>query len=290
MQISPLANRIMLLKPIWTIVWKVLLFFMVWGSMLAVVFVPMSSTLLQWGKTQPALARLYPDLVSLLTIIVATWFIIRFVDKQRFYSILFISKNLLRDFSLGLSIGTAWLGVSLVIAALAGWVQYDSSFTISWASLYIAGVAVMLNIMTQQLLLNGYIFQTIKSHTSPLVAVVASSILFSGYHFGAFHGMLLPAINVFAAGLLFCIASQASGNLWFPIGIHFAWNFSLGPLLGLTVSGTNRLGSGWQIFSLQGPGVFTGGSFGLEGGLIVTFTAGVGILFLIFYRSRQKAI
>jgi uncharacterized protein len=281
-----MANIATQLKPFWTVIWKVLLFFIIWASLLAVVFVPMSSTLLIWEKTQPVLARLYPDLVSLMTIVVATWFIFRFIDKREFYSILFSSKYLVRDFSLGLSIGTAWLGISLVIAALAGWLRYESSFTISWASLYIAGVAVLLNILTQQLLLNGYIFQTIKSHTSPVVAVVVSAIMFSGYHFGAFNGMWLPAVNVFLAGILFCLSYLVSGNLWFPVGIHFAWNFLLGPALGLTVSGTNRLGSGWQIFSLHGPAAFTGSSFGLEGGVIVTSVTAVFLL--LVYRLRRS--
>ena len=61
-----------------------------------------------------------------------------------------------------------------------------------------------------------------------------------------------------------------------PVGIHFAWNFLLGPTLGLTVSGTSHFGNNWQVFSLTGPAYFTGGSFGFEGGLIVTLTTALG--------------
>lgn len=49
----------------------------------------------------------------------------------------------------------------------------------------------------------------------------------------------LAAVNVFGAGILFGIAYAVSGNLWFPISIHFSWNFALGPLLGLSISGQN---------------------------------------------------
>jgi uncharacterized protein len=276
------------LKPIWTVIWRVLLFFIIWGCLLAIAIVPMSSTILLWSKMQPALARIYPDLVGLITILGATWFVMRFINKRGFYSLLFTSKNLIRDFSLGLGAGTVWLGISLVIAAVAGWLHYESPLTISWASLYVAGVAVMLNIMTQQLLLNGYIFHTIKSYTSPAIAVVVSAILFSGYHFGAFHGAWLPAVNVFQAGLLFCLAYELTGNLWLPMGIHFAWNFLMGPGLGLTVSGIKQLGSNGQVFSLQGPTIFTGGSFGLEGGVLVTLTAFVLIIIFIYYDSRRS--
>jgi uncharacterized protein len=282
-----MANVATRLKPVWTVIWKVLLFFIIWGSLLAGMYVPMSSTILAWGKTQPVLARIYPDLVSLISILIATWIVVRFVEKKELYGSLFPSKNMSRDVAVGLAIGTAWLGLSLIIAALAGWLKYESSSIFSWASLYIAGVAVLLNVMTQQLLLNGYIFRTIKMHASPVVAVVISAIMFSGYHVGAFHGLWLPAVNVFLAGVLFCIASLVSENLWLPIGMHFAWNFLMGPALGLTVSGTDRLGSGWKIFSLHGPGAFTGGSFGLEGGVIVTIVTLLLIVLISRFLNRE---
>jgi hypothetical protein len=44
--------------------------------------------------------------------------------------------------------------------------------------------------------------------------------------------------------------------LWLPIGIHFAWNSLLGPVLGLTVSGTDQLGVGWRVFQVEGPALF----------------------------------
>jgi hypothetical protein len=85
-----------------------------------------------------------------------------------------------------------------------------------------------------------------------------------------FAGALLPAVNVFVAGILFAMAYYITGNLWLPIAIHFTWNLLLGPVLGLTVSGQNQLNSGWQILSIHGPNLWTGGTFGIEGGLMVT--------------------
>jgi len=78
-----------------------------------------------------------------------------------------------------------------------------------------------------------------------------------------------------------------AGNLWFPIAIHFAWNFLLGPVLGLTVSGSGHLGLGWKMVVVDGPALFTGGAFGLEGGLVVTMTTAACIVAMIFYRRYQ---
>jgi hypothetical protein len=54
-----------------------------------------------------------------------------------------------------------------------------------------------------------------------------------------------------------------------PIAIHFTWNFLLGPFLGSAVSGQD-LANRWGLITLQGPALFTGGAFGLEGSLVVT--------------------
>jgi hypothetical protein len=87
---------------------------------------------------------------------------------------------------------------------------------------------------------------------------------------------------------VFCIAYRYAGNLWFPIAIHFAWNFLLGTVLGLVVSGQSHLGGGWKMLNLYGPALFTGGAFGLEGGLIVTFTTITGIIaMLILVHQRH---
>jgi hypothetical protein len=61
----------------------------------------------------------------------------------------------------------------------------------------------------------------------------------------------------------------------------------MGPLLGLTESGRIDQGAGWKMFEIKGPELFTGGKFGLEGGLIVTITAAT-IILLIYYSQRKK--
>jgi len=97
----------------------------------------------------------------------------------------------------------------------------------------------------------------------------------------------LPAVNVFAAGVLFAVAYHVTGNLWLPTAIHFMWNYLLGPVLGLVVSGQTHLRAGWQLFTVQGPSLFTGGAFGLEGGIVTTLTTVCGTLVLLLIFRRK---
>jgi membrane protease YdiL (CAAX protease family) len=67
-------------------------------------------------------------------------------------------------------------------------------------------------------------------------------------------------------GLIYGYAFVMSGRIWLPVGLHFAWNFVQGPLLGFPVSGL-AMGGVQQIHDL-GPAWLTGGSYGPEAGAV----------------------
>ena len=275
------------LYSIWRILWRSGLFILIWGFFLAPCFVPFGSGLVKWEQTSPIEARLYADIASALTILIATWFMTRFIDRRPFLTIGFAFDHIIRDSLVGLAVGSIWLGVSIGTAWLLGWATPIVPIGFAWPVLAGAAIAMLFNVLTQELLLCGFIFQTIRRQSNTVIAVVVSAILFASLHAGAFKGEWLPVINVFTAGMLFCLAYIITGNLWFPISIHFAWDVLLGPVLGLTESGISDLGGGWKMFVVNGPPLFTGGAFGLEGGFIVTLTVCASIV-LMYLSQRQK--
>jgi len=278
------------LLPIWTIIWKSLLFFLLWGILSALFIIPFTDQLKQFEKVYPLQAQLYFDVAGALAVLVAAWIMARFIDRRPFITLGFVPNHMVRDSLLGVSIGAVWLGLSVFAVWMMGWVSLRPSFTISWSILVWVMIALIFNTLTQEVLVRSYIYQTIQSQTNFIWAIVVSAVLFMALHAGVYEGAWLPAVNVFTAGVLFGVAYHLTGNLWLPIAIHFTWNFLLGPVLGLTVSGQNQLNSGWQVFAVQGPALLTGGSFGLEGGLVVTLTTVIGavVMFLLFRRRMTS--
>ncbi len=259
-----------------------------WGILLAPAIVPFAARLKPGQRVYPP-QMLYFDAVSALTILTAAWLMVRLVDRRPFVSLGFGLGHLSRDLMLGASIGAGWLFLSIAILWSAGWIAPQPSAPISWINLVWAAGAFAFNTLCQEVLARSYIFQTIQSRAGPLLAIILSAILFSAYHAGAFQGAwLLPAVNVFIAGVVFGAAYYLSGNLWLPIAIHFTWNILVGPVLGLTLSGQSQFNVGWQVFSVHGPTLFTGGPFGIEGGLVVTLTSVVciGLILLLFRRNN----
>jgi hypothetical protein len=57
-------------------------------------------------------------------------------------------------------------------------------------------------------------------------------------------------------------AYMRTRRLWFPMGVHAAWNFTQGGIFGVAVSGTTS--NGLLQGELHGPAWLTGGEFGAE--------------------------
>ncbi len=272
----------LLLQSIWTVAWKSLLFLIVWAIPLALLIVPFQAQLSRIQKTNPSLAQLYIEAISAITIVLAAFLLVTFIDKRPFVSLGFDLTHGLRDTILGLLIGALWLALSLGVLSLLGLASPQESNPISLPILALGGIALLLNVVTQEMLVRSYIFQTVQTHFGAIAALLLSSIFFVALHAGAIRNSWLAALNVLGAGLLFGIAYLVSKNLWLPMAIHFAWNFALGPVLGLSLSGQNPFRVHWQFLRIDGPSILTGGRFGVEGSLIVTFTTIIFIIGLIW--------
>lgn len=90
------------------------------------------------------------------------------------------------------------------------------------------------------------------------------------------------------AGLLLAAAYIFARNLWFPIAIHFAWNFTQSGIFGVSTSGSN-MGKSFLTTKIEGAAWFTGGQFGPEGSIQATLfclTATI-VLMLLNYRQHK---
>lgn len=77
------------------------------------------------------------------------------------------------------------------------------------------------------------------------------------------------AISV-EAGFMLAAAYKLWNNLWVPIGIHWAWNFFLGQIFGVGVSGISQ-DACVIIPKITGPYILTGGDNGFEGPMLLSY-------------------
>ncbi len=134
----------------------------------------------------------------------------------------------------------------------------------------------------EELLFRGYLFQSLIEGTNALAAVVILSAVFGLLHMMNPHALWLGGVNTIIAGILLSMGYLRTRGLWFSSGLHFGWNYFLGSIYGLPVSGV--IPSALLSVKVQGPTFITGGEYGPEAGMLGLAMFLVGTLYIAFSR------
>lgn len=121
----------------------------------------------------------------------------------------------------------------------------------------------------EELVVRGYIYRALKERWRPWLAALSSSLLFSLLHAANPNVSWIALVNIVLAGLILAAMVERSGSLWSATLAHGFWNWGVACVLSLPVSGV-------RIFrlldlSIAGDARITGGGFGPEGSLALTF-------------------
>lgn len=180
-----------------------------------------------------------------------------------------------RDLLVGLAFGTLSLLVVAAIVFAAGFVSFAGNSASGSAAItetllrtlviFIAGAAF------EESFLRGYFLQTFFRSRLAFFGIIFTSLVFATLHNANPGANVLTWSNTFLAGVWLAVAYEKTRSLWFPFGIHLAWNWVQGSVLGIAVSGLETLAPDPLLRgTLSGPEWFSGGNYGLEGGIACT--------------------
>jgi membrane protease YdiL (CAAX protease family) len=141
----------------------------------------------------------------------------------------------------------------------------------------------------EELLFRGILFRWIEAFAGSWAALVVTSALFGLAHIFNANATWMSSLAIMVeAGALLGGAYMLSRNLWVPMGLHAAWNFTQGFLFDVPVSGKDM--HGLVQAKLSGPVLLSGGPFGLEASMIgVVLSIPLGA-FLILLAARRGHI
>lgn len=161
---------------------------------------------------------------------------------------------------------------------------------------------------TEELLFRGYPLQAVAEAAGPTAAILGTSVLFSLAHAanpglagelldGVSMAEILPLVNLGLAGVVLGLAFWRTYSIWFATGVHLGWNWLMGFLADLPVSGLEGGTPGFALFdtpgwsvTIEGPALWTGGTFGPEGGLAVTAASLLGIGWLLWTDRLERSL
>jgi membrane protease YdiL (CAAX protease family) len=196
----------------------------------------------------------------------------------------------LRDLLVGSAIGSISLAFATAIAAAAGGLRFTfagpAMVGAIGRTLLLSAILFIVAALAEEALFRGYPLQTLTRASLVSLGILVTSVPFAAIHLrnpNVAQGFTF--VNTALAGVWFAIAYLRTRSLWFPLGIHWAWNWTQASLFGLPVSGITSIAPHPLLNGTDlGPSWLTGGSYGIEGGLACTATLVISTLFI--WRTR----
>lgn len=210
-----------------------------------------------------------------LILALAMLFVFSLVDKKTFLSYGFGGCTFsggVKETAAGLLLGGAMVSTVMLVLYLSG------CYKVLSASLNIQLLTFLpffiVAAMREEVMIRGYVFQTLEKAWGTIGAIVISSMMFGFLHLINFESGVPLGEKLYSctcltidAGLIFAVAYLVKRRLWFPFGLHLSWNLFEGPIYGTLVSGLT-LSKPFLNATVSGPFFLTGGIFGPEASLV----------------------
>lgn len=226
----------------------------------------------------------------LLSALIAGYFCTKFLEGLPWRALgLAFHERWIRDLVVGTIIGILSLTLAVAISVAAGGLRFRSTGSSSWWPVIrsVGGSGVLFGIaaLAEEAIFRGYPLQTFARARLIWLGVLLTLVFFAIAH------LLNPNLafgftfaNTALAGLWLAIAYLRTRSLWFPLAVHWGWNWALGSLFGLPVSGL-KLVSHPVVQGIDlGPSWLTGGLYGIEGGAAGTIALLISTIFV--WRTR----
>jgi len=193
-----------------------------------------------------------------------------------------------RELGIGLLLGFGLMTACFLIAMALG--LYRIEGIASWQNL-VTGVTwvTVTTPFTEELVYRGVLFRILEGVFGSWVALVLSSLWFGYVHAGAGETFVGVAAIAIVFGPMLVAPYMVTGRLWMGIGLHIAWNYTMGKIFSGAVSGTT-VSSGLFKSTFQGPELLTGGNAGMEGSLIAILVALAFTVVMLILAVRRGTI
>jgi len=243
--------------------------------------------LLDLSALDKSIKNLITGLVVAILAIVSYTYLFKFYEKREIKE---LSKiGLFKSLTIGIVLGVLLQSLTILVIYLKGGYSIVSINPILF--LVPPFAMAFTSAIFEEILMRGIVFRITEEKLGSYFALFISAILFGAMHLGNPNSSLTAALGLaIQAGLLLASAYIYSRNLWFPIAIHFAWNFTQSAIFGANVSG-NSISKTLITSKIEGAEWFTGGQFGPEGSIQATvFCFIVTIILLILSHKEGKII
>ncbi|MBX2845260.1 MAG: CPBP family intramembrane metalloprotease [Saprospiraceae bacterium] len=223
--------------------------------------------------------------LMLVYTIFLTFFFRKSIDRQSFNSLGFWVTERKHDLLTGFLLGAILIAGGAFYLGQSDHIEFSPG-SLDWKGIIGYLVFFLLVSVFEELVFRGYILNNLMQSMNKYAALALNAIPFGLIHATNPNVETLGIVNVILAGFFLGATYIYTKNLWFPIGLHWSWNFFQGPIFGFEVSG-NPTDSVLAQEVLEN-NIQTGGDFGFEASIITTFMLVITTFVLMFLFSRKS--
>ena len=252
---------------------KIVVFFIGWAVLSEIIDIP---------SDNPAVWRFFAELIPLAVMIlftVAFWLI----EKKTIN--IPIKENIGKGTLSGIVIGIIWIGAAAAILIFSKQLEIIGKNEISLLWLWI--LSAFLNVIMQELLVRGYIYQLLKERFNLPAAVIVTTAIFTFMHGGAFEAGVIPVINVVTMCLFTTALYESEKTILAPIMAHSIWN-----IIGALILGGVSLADDYPsvlTMTASANKLLSGGEYKIEASIVVTILNVILMgIFYIRYRKTKR--
>ena len=212
----------------------------------------------------------------------------RIAEKRNMRSMGFTKIKAIPQYLFGLAVGLLMFSAIVGIGTLVGAFTFngvEENIDIGLIALIFGGF--FFQGMSEEVLCRGWMMTSIARKSSVIVGIITNAVVFAFLHILNNGIDILPLINLTLFGVFASIYMLKTDNIWGVSAIHSIWNFVQGSLFGLSVSGMDNMPTILK-FAPTDNVILNGGTFGPEGGLIVSIVLVVSIVVTLLVGNKKE--
>jgi membrane protease YdiL (CAAX protease family) len=258
------------LKKLLITIVKIVVFFIGWAVLSGIIDIP---------SDNPAIWRFFAELIPLTIMILFT--VVFWLIEKKTVNIP-IKENIGNGTLAGIAIGIIWIGTASSILVFSKQLAITGKNEVSLLWLWI--LSAFLNVIMQELLVRGYMYQLLKERYNLPVAVVVTTAIFTFMHGGAFEAGVISVINVVTMCLFTTALYESEKTILAPIMAHSIWN-----IIGALILGGVSLADDYpSILTMTASAnkMLSGGAYKIEASIVVTIL-NVILMGIFYFRYRK---
>lgn len=254
---------------------KIVVFFIGWAVI---------SGIIDIKNDNPEIWRFFAELIPLVAILVFT-LVFLLIEKKTIR--IPITDNIGKGTLTGIIVGIIWLGIASGLLVISKQLIFTGRTEVSMLWLWI--ISAFLNVIMQEMLVRGYIYQLLKERYNLPAAIVLTTALFTFMHGGAFEAGVVPVINVITMCLFTTALYESEKTLLAPIMAHAIWN-TVGAIF---LGGVSLADDYPHIFTMAASSniLLSGGDYKIEASIVTTILNLIlMILFFLKFRKTKERV